>query len=63
MKTRVQSIQNLRRAEGSPSNRTMDLNTQQEWLKGNVIECHWVAQPQPGIKPSQIFLEKPENVH
>ncbi len=28
-----------------------------------VCECPWVAQPQPGIKPSQIFLEKPENVH
>ncbi len=31
----VQSIQNLRRAEGLPSNRTMDLNTQQEWLIDN----------------------------
>ncbi len=27
-----------------------------------LCECSWVAQPQPGIKPSQIFLEKPENV-
>ncbi len=24
--------------------------------------CPWVVQPQPGIEPSQIFLEKPENV-
>ncbi len=31
----VQSIQNLRRAESLPSNRTMDLNTQQEWLIDN----------------------------
>ncbi len=28
-----------------------------------LCECPWVAQPQPGIKPSQIFLEKLENVH
>ncbi len=38
----VQSIQNLTRAEGLPSNRKMDLNTQQEWLIDNsvdVLEC------------------------
>ncbi len=34
----IQSIQNLRRAEGLPSNRTMDLNTQQEWLIDNSLE-------------------------
>ncbi len=33
----VQSIQNLRGAEGSPSNKTMTLNTQQEWLIGNSV--------------------------
>ncbi len=33
----VQSIQNLRRAKGSPSNRTMNLNTQKEWLIGNSV--------------------------
>ncbi len=27
-----------------------------------LCECSWVAQPQPGIEPNQIFLEKPENV-
>ncbi len=27
-----------------------------------LCERPWVAQPQPGIKPSQIFLLKPENV-
>ncbi len=33
----VQSIQNLRRAEGLPSNRTMTLKTQQEWLIDNSV--------------------------
>ncbi len=33
----IQSIQNLRLGRGSPSNRTMNLNTQQEWLKGNSV--------------------------
>ncbi len=57
----VQSIQNLRRPEGLPSNRTMDVNTQKEWLKDNFV-CPWVAQPEPELEPNQIFLEKPENV-
>ncbi len=33
----VQSIQNLRRAEGLPSNRTMTLSTEQEWLIDNSV--------------------------
>ncbi len=33
----VQSIQNLRLAEDLPSNRTMTLNTQQEWLIHNAV--------------------------
>ncbi len=33
----VQSIQNHRRGEGLPSKRTMDLNTQQEWLIDNYV--------------------------
>ncbi len=38
----VQSVQNLRLAEGSPSNRTMTLNTQQEWLIDNSVNiCEW----------------------
>ncbi len=41
----VQSIQNLRRAEGLPSNRTMDLNTQQEWLIDNSVNVlEWPSQ-------------------
>ncbi len=39
----VQSIQNLRRAEGLPSNRAMDLNTQQEWLIDNYV-LEWPSQ-------------------
>ncbi len=27
-----------------------------------LCECLWVAQPEPGLEPNQIFLEKPENV-
>ncbi len=27
-----------------------------------LCECPWVAQPEPGLEPNQIFLEKPENV-
>ncbi len=34
----VQSIQDLRRAEGSPSNRSMTLSTQQEWLIDNSVK-------------------------
>ncbi len=60
-KNPIQSIQNLRRAEGSPSNRTMNLNTARVDYR-QLCECPWVAQPQPEIEPSQIFLEKPENV-
>ncbi len=26
-----------------------------------LCECPWVAQPQPGLEPNQIFLEKTEN--
>ncbi len=56
----VQNIQNLRRAEGLPSNRTMDLNTQQEWLKDNSVNVlEWPSQSL-SLKPIKY---KPENVH
>ncbi len=43
----VQSIQNLRRAEGSPSNRTVTLNTQQVWLIHNSVNVfEWPSQSQ-----------------
>ncbi len=51
----VQSIQNLRLG--------IRFTFQQNNEPKHTARCPWVAQPQPGIKPSQIFLEKPENVH
>ncbi len=60
----VQCIQNFRRAEGLPSKRTMDLNTQQEWLIDNSVNVlgGGGGGGQPELKLSQIFLEKHENV-
>ncbi len=50
----VQSIQNLRQAEGSPSNRTMDLNTQQEWLIHNAVNVlEWPSHM--GLNPIKYF--------
>ncbi len=37
MKTQSRAFRTSDWAEGSPSNRTMDLNTQQKWLKGNSV--------------------------
>jgi hypothetical protein len=28
---------------------------------GQVSECPWVAQPEPGLEPNQTSLERPEN--
>ncbi len=55
----VQSIQNLRRAEGSPSNRTMTISTHQEWLIDNSVDVlEWPSQ-----NPIKYFWRKlPENV-
>ncbi len=61
-KTQSRAFRTLDWAEGLPSNRTMTLSTQQEWLIDKVCECPWVAQPEPELEPNQIFLEKPENV-
>ncbi len=51
----VQSIQNLRRAEGSPSNRTMNLNTQHEWLKGNSVNVLEWPSHSLGLNPVKYF--------
>ncbi len=41
----VRVLKKLRRAEGLPSNRTMDLNTQQEWLIDNSVNVlEWPSQ-------------------
>ncbi len=51
----VQSIQNLRLAEGSPSNRTVNLNTQQEWLIDNSVNVlEWSSQSL-GLNPIKYF--------
>ncbi len=51
----VQSIQNLRRAEGSPSNRTMDPNTQQEWLIDNSVNVFEWPSHSLGLNPVKYF--------
>ncbi len=51
----VQSIQNLRRAEGSPSNRTMDLNTQQEWLIHNSVNVFEWPSHSLSLNPIKYF--------
>ena len=51
--------------EGSPSNWTTTRSRQtkisEQWLRGQVSECPWVAQPEPGLEPNQTSLERPEN--
>ncbi len=53
----VQSIQNLRRAEVSPSNRTMTLNTQQVWFIHNSVNVfEWPSQSQSlSLNPIKYF--------
>ncbi len=54
MKTQSRAFRTSDWAECSPSNRTMDLNTQQEWL----IDNPWVVQPQPELElESNIYWE------
>ncbi len=61
MKTQSRAFRTSDWAEGSPSNRTINLNTQQERLTGNSVNVlEW--PPKSGLEPNQIFLEKPENV-
>ncbi len=55
----VQSIQNLRRAEGLQDNGPKHAA---RVAYGQLCECPWEAQPEPELEPNQIFLEKPENV-
>ncbi len=59
MKTQSRAFRTSDLAEGLPSNRTLTLSTQQEWLIHNAVN---VFEPQAGLETNQIFLEKPENV-
>ncbi len=61
MKTQSKAFRTSAWTEGSPSNRTMTPNHTARVAYTKLCECP--CHPQPGIKPSQIFLEKPENVH
>ncbi len=58
----IQSIQNLRLGRRFTFQQDNEPKHTARVAYRQLCECPWVAQPQPGIKPSQIFLEKPENV-
>ncbi len=51
----VQSIQKLRWAEGLPSNRTIDLKTQQEWLIHTMLWMSWSGPARACSNPIKYF--------
>ncbi len=55
MKTQSSAFRTSDWAEGSPSNRTMDLNTQQEWLKGNSVNVLEWPGHSLGLNPVKYF--------
>ncbi len=58
----VQSIQNLRLGRRFTFQQVNDPKNTARVAYRRLCECPWVAQPQPGIEPNQIILEKLENV-
>ncbi len=58
----VQSIRNLRLGRRFTFQQDSDPKHTAKVAYRQRCECTRPAQPQPGINPSQIFLEKPENV-
>ncbi len=61
-KSRLQSIQNLRLGRRFTLQQDNDPNHTARVAYTQRCECLWVAQPQPGLEPNQIFLKKPENM-
>ncbi len=59
----VQSIQNIRLGRRFTFQQDNEPKYTVRVAYRQLCECPWVAQPQPGLEPNQIFLEKPENVH
>ncbi len=59
----VQTIQNLRLGRRFTFQQDNDPKHIARVAYRQLCECPWVARPQPGIEPNQIFLVKPENVH
>ncbi len=59
----VQSIQNRRLGRRFTFQQDNDLKHTARGAYRQLCECPWVPQPESGIEPNQIFLEKPENVH
>ncbi len=59
----VQSIQNFRLGRRFIFQKDNDPKHKAKVAYRQFCECPWVAQPQPGLEPNQIFMEKPENVH
>ncbi len=55
MKTQSRAFRTSDWAEGSPSNRTMNLNTQQEWLKGNSVSVLEWPSHSLGLNPVKYF--------
>ncbi len=55
MKTQSRAFRASDWAEGLPSNRTMTLNTQQEWLKGNSVNVlEWPSHSLVHLPPSNL---------
>ncbi len=55
MKTQSRAFRTSDWADGSPSNRTMNLNTQQEWFKGNSVNVFELPSHSLGLNSIKYF--------